>query len=118
MTRHERLSQWTDCVSTNLPQLTKPQATLLALWSFGIACTKCCGRLTVATFLALLLRQKVANIEQRLYEWCLDAKDKAGSKRTDLDVSCSFVALLRWIVSLWSTSQLALTLDATSLGDR
>jgi hypothetical protein len=105
-------------VSTNLPQLTKPQATLLALWSFGIACTKCCGRLTVATFLALLLRQKVANIEQRLYEWCLDAKDKAGSKRTDLDVSCSFVALLRWIVSLWSTSQLALTLDATSLGDR
>ena len=118
MTRHDRLSQWTDCVSTNMPHLTKPQATLLALWSFGIACTRSCGRLTVATFLALLLRQKVANLEQRLYEWCLDAKDKAGAKRTDLDVSTCFVPLLRWIVSLWTSCQIALTLDATSLGDR
>ena len=118
MTRHSGLSQWTECVSTNLPQLTKPQATVLALWSFGIACTKSCGRFTIATFLALLLRQKVDNLEQRLYEWCLDAKHKAGTKRTDLDVSTCFVPLLRWIVSLWSGTQLALTLDATSLGDR
>ena len=118
MTRHDGLSQWTECVSTNMPHLTKPQATLLALWSFGIACTRCCGRFTVATFLALLLRQNVDNLEQRLYEWCLDARDKAGAKRTDLDVSTSFVPLLRWIVSLWSGTQIALTLDATSLGDR
>ena len=118
MTRHAGLSQWTDCVSTNLPHLTKPQATVLALWSFGIACTRSCGRDTVATFLALLLGQKVANLDQRLYEWCLDAPDKAGIKRTALDVTACFVPLLAWIVRLWRGTELALTIDATSLGDR
>src|SRR6266542_1445064 len=73
MARHDGLSQWTDCVSSNMPHLTKPQATVLALWSFGMACTRSCGRTTVATFLALLLREPLANLEQRLYEWCLDA---------------------------------------------
>jgi hypothetical protein len=118
MARQDGLSQWTECVSTNMPHLTKPQATLLALWSFGIACTRSCGRGTVATFLALLLRQPLANLEQRLYEWCLDAKDKAGNKRTSLDVTLCFVPLLRWIIRLWTGEQIALTLDATSLGDR
>src|SRR5262245_14656470 len=118
MARHDGLSQWTECVSTNMPHLTKPQATVLALWSFGIACTRSCGRGTVATFLALLLKKKVATLDQRLYEWCLDAKDKAGEKRTALDVSSCFVPLLGWIIRLWSTEQIALTLDATSLGDQ
>ena len=118
MTRQDGLSQWTECVSTNMPHLSKPQARVLALWSFGIACTRSCGRLTVATFLALLLGHKVANIEQRLYEWCLEAPDKAGNKRTSLEVSLCFVPLLAWIVRLWSSQQIALTLDATSLGDR
>ena len=118
MARHDGLSQWTECVSTNMPHLSKPQATVLALWSFGMACTRSCGRGTVATFLALLLNQKLANLEQQLYEWCLDAKDKAGKKRATLDVTICFVPLLRWIVRLWSCEQIALTLDATSLGDQ
>jgi hypothetical protein len=118
MSRQDALSEWTMTVSTNLPQLTKPQGTVLALWSFGIAFTRCCGRGTVATFLALLLKQKVGTVEQRLYEWCLDAPDKAGAKRTALDVTLCFVPLLRWIVRLWAAPQLALTIDATSLGDR
>jgi hypothetical protein len=118
MAHQDRLSQWTECVSTNLPHLSTPQATLLALWSFGIACTRSCGRSTVATFLALLLAQPLANLEQRLYEWCLDAKDKAGAHRRDLDVTICFVPLLRWIVRLWEGDQIALTLDATSLGDQ
>lgn len=118
MTRHDGLSQWTAEVSTNLPHLTKPQATVLALWSFGIACTRSCGRGTVATFLGLLLGVKVANLEQRLYEWCLDAPDKAGTKRTAVEVTDCFMPLLAWIVRLWSGTQLALTIDASSLSDR
>ncbi len=118
MSRQDALSEWTTTVSTNLPQLTKPQATVLALWSFGIAFTRCCGRGTVATFLALLRDQKVATLEQRLYEWCLDAPHKAGTQRQALDVTPCFVALLAWIVRLWTIPQLALTVDATSLGDR
>ena len=118
MSRHDELSAWTTLVSTNLPHLSKPQATVLALWSFGITFTRCCGRGTVATFLALLLQQKVATVEQRLYEWCLDAPAKAGPKRTALDVTTCFVPLLHWIVRLWTSPQLALTIDASSLSDR
>jgi hypothetical protein len=118
MSRPEQLSEWTTTVSTSMPHLTKPQATVLALWSFGIAFTRCCGRSTVATFLALLLTQKLASVEQRLYDWCLDAADKAGAQRQDIDVTRCFVPLLRWIVRLWSTKQLALTIDASSLSDR
>jgi hypothetical protein len=118
MARQTGLSQWTDCVSSNMPHLTKPQATVLALWSFNLACTRSCGRGTVATFLALLRSQPLANLDQRLYEWCLDAPAKAGTKRTSLDVTVCFVPLLCWIIRLWSTNQLALTRDATSLGDR
>ncbi len=118
MSRQDGLSEWMHTVSTNLPHLSKPQATVLALWSYGIAMTRCCGRGTVATLLALLLEQKIAAVEQRLYAWCLDAPDKAGGKRAQLDVTCCFVPLLSWIVRLWSSSQLALTLDATPLSDR
>jgi hypothetical protein len=117
MARHDRLSQWTEYVSSNTPHLTKPQATVLALWSFGIACTRSSGRGTVAIFLALLLKQSLANLEQRLYDWCLEAEDKAGKKRTSLAVTRCFVPLLDWIVRLWTGEQIALMLDATSLRD-
>lgn len=58
MSRQPGLSEWIDVVSTHMPHLSVPQARVLALWSYGIALTRSCGRLTVATFLALLLRQK------------------------------------------------------------
>ena len=103
-------------VSTHMPHLSVPQARVLALWSYGIALTRSCGRLTVATFLALLMGQKVATVEQRLYEWCCDTPHKAGGKRQTLDVTTCFVPLLGWIVALWSGTQLALALDATAWG--
>ncbi len=118
MSRHDQLSEWTTTVSTNLPHLTKPQAVVLALWSFGIAFTRSCGRRTVATFLALLQARTVDSVEQRLYEWCLDAPAKAGAKRQALDVTTCFCPLLAWVVRLWASDQLALTVDASSLGDR
>src|SRR6266566_9287531 len=113
MSRQPGLSEWIDLVSTHMPHLSVPQARVLALWSYGIALTRSCGRLTVATFLALLLGQKVATIEQRLYDWCRDAKDKAGDQRAEVDVTTCFVPLLGWIVRLWRSDQIALTLDAT-----
>jgi hypothetical protein len=83
-----------------------------------MALTRSCGRLTVAPFLALLMRQKVATVEQRLYEWCCPAAHKAGDKRQTVDVTTCFMPLLRWVVALWATTQMALALDATSLGAR
>ncbi len=84
----------------------------------AVALTGSCGRLTVATFLALRLKVKVANVEQRLYAWCLETDDKAGTQRQSVDVIACQHALLRWIVRLWSGTQLAITNDATSLGSR
>src|SRR5262245_65055389 len=118
MSRQGGLLSWTAMVSTHMPHLSLPQARALALWSYGIALTRSCGRLTVATFLALLLGQKVATVEQRLYEWCCAAPHKAGSKRQTVEVTTCFVPLLRWVVALWSGTHLALALDATALGVR
>jgi hypothetical protein len=101
-----------------MPHLSKPQAVVLAMWSYGIAVTRSCGRRTVALFLALLLRQKPGTVEQRLREWCYDVQHKRGKKRQALDVSTCFVPLLSWIVSLWSGKAIALAVDATALGER
>jgi hypothetical protein len=101
-----------------MPHLTKPQAVVLAMWSYAIAITRTCGRHTIAQFLALWLEKKPGSVERRLREWCYDAKDKRGKHRQELDVSTCFVPLLRWIVSLWSGTSLALALDATTLGNR
>jgi len=101
-----------------MPHLSKPQVVVLAMWSYGMVLTKSCGRRTVATLLALLLEQNVSAIEQRLQEWCCDAQDKSGQQRRALDVTTCFAALLAWIVTLWVGTNIALAIDATSLGDR
>jgi hypothetical protein len=118
MSRHQGLSNWMAELSSRMPHLTKPQAVVLAMWSYGIALTRSCGRRTVALFLALLLRQKVGTVEQRLREWCYDAPDKRGQKRRALEVTTCFVPLLNGVVSLWVGTALALAVDATTLGDR
>ena len=118
MSRQGGLLSWTAMVSTQMPHLSQPQARVLALWSEGMAMTRSWGRLTVATFRALLLEQKVATLEQRFYAWCCEASHKAGTKRPALEVRTCFVPLLHWIVLLWTGTQLALALDATALGTR
>jgi hypothetical protein len=35
MSCHPRVTAWTTIIHTHLPHLTKPQATVLALWSLG-----------------------------------------------------------------------------------
>src|SRR5437660_1736744 len=117
MSREDALCEWTASVATPLRHLSAPQATVVARSSYGIALTRSCGRTTVATFLALLLRCKVGSMEHRLREWCYEADAKAGTKRQALEVTTCFVPLLRWIVHLWHGTALALALDATSLSD-
>lgn len=118
MTRQDQLSEWTAMVSSNLPQLSKPQALVLAWWSFGIVMTRSCGRTTVAAFLALLLGKKASTIAQRLREWCYPVERKRGKQRQELDVSSCFAALLAWVLRLWPCNTLALTIDATTLSNR
>jgi hypothetical protein len=118
LTHHAQLNEWITVVSANLPHLNKCQATVLALFSFGMVVAKCCATTAVVIILAPLLKVKENTLRQRLREWYYDAKDKRGEKRVDLNVDSCFPFLLRWILSLWHSNQLALAMDATTLSDR
>jgi hypothetical protein len=120
MSRLDALSTWTATVSTRLPQLSRPQAVVLAAWSFACVLTPSCGRTTAATLLAARWGQAAPTVEQRLREWCYDAPAKKGRCRVALDVDTCFAPLLGWLISLWPASAAAvvLVLDASALGDR
>lgn len=117
MSPQNGLWQWTQQVSTQMPHMSRPQAVVLALWSYGIMMTRCCGITTVAAFLCLVRGENYQTVRQRLREWCYEAEDKRGRQRQAVCVQSSFAPLLRWIVSRWSAKipRLALALDATHL---
>ncbi len=124
MPRHPGLSQWQQTVSTYLPDLSRPQVTVLVLWSIGIVLAQSCGLTTVAVFLAYLLDVSEHSLRERLRDFYRDGKHKRGAKRGDkrrsLDVSSCFPALLRWVVAIMPPDcrQLALAMDASTLGVR
>ena len=101
-----------------MPHLSKPQAVVLALWSFGMVMSKSCGLTSVSTFIANLLNQKENTVRQRLREWYQNDEAKKGTQRVELDVSRCFVPLVRWVLSWWASDEqrLALAIDASTLG--
>ena len=101
-----------------MPHLSKPQACVLALYSFGMIVAQSCGLTSVSVCIAGLINAKEGAVRQRLREWYFGKQDKRGEKRLEIDVRDSFVPLLRWIVSWWPQAEkrLALAMDATSLG--
>ena len=104
----------------HLACVSRPQAVVLALWSFGVAVTGCCGLTSVSVLLGEVLGRNWATMRQRLREWYWDAAHKKGHRRAELDVTCCFVPLLRWVLTLWPVGdkRVALAIDATSLSDR
>jgi hypothetical protein len=101
MTSQDQLAHWKETVARQLPHLSRPQATVLALWSYGMVLAQTCGLTSVTVVLAHLLGQKEAALRQRLREWCYDAADKRGAKR---QLACTLVACWepghqeRWLV--------------------
>lgn len=120
MSHKEPLSQWIATVSIAFPKLSRPQAKVLALWSYGMVLAKACGITLVCAALAFQLGCSEASLVQRLREWCSGAKDKRGSQRQELDVTTCFAPLLGWILRWWPADEprLALALDATTLKKR
>jgi hypothetical protein len=116
------LYQWTGIVGTHLPGLSTAQVRVLAQWSLGMVLARSCALTAVAVFWAAALAQSEDAVRQRLREWCYAAVDKAGAqrgvKRRDVPVTGCFVPLLRWVLSWWDGTQLALAIDATTLGAR
>jgi Transposase DDE domain len=124
MTRPTGLSRWHQTLSTFLSHLSKPQLTVLALWSIGIILAHSCGLTTVATILAYLLSRSERTTREQLRDWYRDAPHKSGTKRgrkrRSLDVTSCFAPLLRWVVAWMDPScrQIALAMDASTLGQR
>src|SRR6266516_1648550 len=118
MSCHPRVTEWTDTIQARLPHLSKPQATVLALWSLGMVLARSCALTAVSAFLAPWLGRKENTVRQQLREFCYEAAAKRRTARCALRVEICFMPLLAWVVSLWQGPQLALALDATTLGTR
>ncbi len=101
----EALSQWETQVSTHLPHLSRPQARVLALWSYGMVLAKSCGITSLVAILAPLLKQSESTVRQRLREWCYPIKHKKGTHRQALEVRSCFAPLLGWVLSWWDAGE-------------
>jgi hypothetical protein len=118
MSRHTPLYSWTGQVVSAFPHLSRPQATVLALYSFGAIVAQRCGLSGVAVTLAALLGLRYSTIRSRLQEFYQPASTKSGTQRRELAVANCFAPLLAWILKGRPSARLALALYATSLGDR
>lgn len=118
MSCHPRVTEWTMTIHAHLPHLSTPQATVLALWSLGMVLARSCALTAVSAFLATWLCRKEPAVRQQLREFCYEATAKRGTVRQELVVEPCFVPLLTWVVDQWEGTQLALALDATTLGIR
>jgi hypothetical protein len=64
------------------------------------------------------LRRREQTVRQQLREFCDEAEAKRGDQRQALCVERCFGPLLAWVLSRWQGTQLALALEATTLGMR
>ena len=118
MSCHPRVTEWTTIIQTHLPHLSKPQATVLALWSLGMVLARSWALTAVSAFLATWLGRKEPTVRQQLRELCYEVTAKRGTARCALVVEPCFAPLLAWGVGQWEGTPLALALDATTLGAR
>lgn len=56
-------------------------------------------------------------VRQRLREFCYDGRHKAAPCQTQVEVTTCFAPLLRWVLQLWHSKQLALAIDVTNHRD-
>ena len=90
----------------------------LGIVEFGMVIARSCSLTSVADVLAPLLGQSYNTVRERLRDTYREADAKAGEQRVELDVTACWVPWLAWILDGWSGKQIAIALDATSLGDR
>jgi hypothetical protein len=110
--------QWRTTILQHLSPVSKPQATVLALWSFGMVLARSCALSAVSRLLAAGMQRNEQTVRQRLREWYDDAKRTRGTTRQALRVETCFPLVLGWVVRGWHGTPLALALDATTVGQR
>jgi hypothetical protein len=118
MSRLPQLYAWLALLTSAFPNLSTPEVRGLAWFSFGMILAQSCSVSAVALQLSDLLGHKFDTVKQRLREWYCEAAAKTGTHRRQLDVRTCFSPLLHWILRDWPCRQVALALDATTLGQR
>lgn len=120
MKLNKHLKDWKQIVSQRFPNLSLPQISGLASWSFGMVMTQSSSLTRVSTLIARVNQEKENTARQRLKEWYKEgeAKAKQGNKRVSLEVAKCFSPLLKWVLDLLpeDTQELPIALDATSNG--
>src|SRR5262245_52473507 len=81
MSCHPRVTAWTAIIPTHWPLLSKPPATVLALWSLDRVLARSCALTAVSAFLATWLGRKEPAVYQQLREWGYEATAKRGASR-------------------------------------
>ena len=110
--------QWRTTIMQHLSPLSKPQATVLALWSFGMVLARSCALTAVSPLLAKGMKRQEQTVRQQWREWYDDGPRKRGTQRQALPVATCLPLLLGWVVSWGHGTPLDLALDATALGTR
>ena len=70
----------------------------------------------LSALLALVLHEQEQTVFQRLREWYLDAGQKSGKQRRDLEVSTCFAPLLGWVLRVWRSDKRQLPLVLADRG--
>jgi hypothetical protein len=86
--------QWLTTIMPHLSPVSKPQATVLALWSFGMVLARSCALSAVSSLLAEGMQRNAQTVRQRRREWYYETKRKHGATRQDLRVETCFPLLL------------------------
>jgi hypothetical protein len=110
--------QWLTTIMQPLPDLSKPQATVLALWSFGMVLARSCALTAVSHVLAQGMPRKEQRGRQQRRAWDDDAPRTRGLKRQALHAEACFPGVLGWVGRGWHGRPRALALDATAWGRR
>ena len=57
-------------------------------------------------------------VRRRIREWLYDGADRSTPSPNQIDARARFAPLTRWVLSLWTSNDLALAIDPTTLSDR
>jgi hypothetical protein len=118
MPRLPGLYQWNKVVDKRFPHLSKPMAACLALWSLGMIVARSCSLTAIAWAWVPILKEKFNTVRERLRDLYREAPAKAGTQRSELDLATCWAPWLAWVIEGWHGQQLALALDATTLGQK
>jgi Transposase DDE domain len=106
-------------VGEMLPGLSKSQAMVLGLLSYGILMLDGGGMTRLSHGLAKIEQVPAGRLRQRLREFYYEAEAKRGKKRREVKVEVCFADLLSAVLRGWQgKKELVLAMDASTLGER